>query len=145
MERASLRQACGFSGWSRTKSRWAISITSHGVEATAETSRTVRERSARPPRTVVTESYRKRIAAFCASEGIQIPSGFYRHSASRYAAVDLDCTPPKLIAATWFKQEDLLYYLRHMGQGRRLRVLDFKDRKELVLDGTARLKAGPAF
>jgi hypothetical protein len=93
----------------------------------------------------MTESYRERIAAFCSSEGIQVPSGFHRHPGSRYAVVDLDSAPPKLVATTWFKQADVLHYLKNFAVGRKLRVLDFKDRRELVFDGSERLNTGPAF
>ncbi len=72
-------------------------------------------------------------------------SGFYRHPASRFAVVDVDSAPPKLVATTWFRQEDVVYYLNEFGSGRKLRVLDFKDRRELIFRGGKRLKTGPAF
>jgi hypothetical protein len=93
----------------------------------------------------MTESYRDRIAAFCASAGIRVPAGFYRGSAAQYAVIDMDSVPPKLVANTWFKQADVVYYLNNFGEGRKLRVLDFKNRRELIFDGGERLKTGPAF
>ena len=76
--------------------------------------------------------YRQRIQDWCTQNNITIPPGFYRHPASRYAAIDLAFEPPKLIATTWFKQENLLYYLTHNAE-RHYRILDFKERCELFL------------
>lgn len=75
--------------------------------------------------------YRTRIEHYCQTHGITIPIGFYRHSASRYAAIDLGHDPPKLIATTWFKQEDLLYYLSQ-NQERNYQLLDFKNNCGLI-------------
>lgn len=85
------------------------------------------------------------IRDYCEALGIEIPSGFYRHAASRYAAIDTGVLPPKLIAKTWFNQEDVVYYLKTMTAGRQVRVLDFKDRQELILEGGERLKRGSHF
>ncbi len=84
---------------------------------------------------VVAERYKDKIEAFCKESGVAIPSGFYRHSTSRYAAIDLESSPPKLIARTWFNQEDAAYYLANLGQGRSMRILDFQDRRELLFNG----------
>ncbi len=78
--------------------------------------------------------YQSRIEDHCQEAGITIPSGFYRHAASRYAAIDLECSPPKLIARTWAKQEDAAYYLTNFAAGRQMRFLDFCDRRELLPD-----------
>jgi hypothetical protein len=66
---------------------------------------------------------------------VAIPPGFYRHSASRYAAIDLEGSPPKLVAKTWFNQEDAAYYLANLSSGKPMRILDFKDRCELLFNG----------
>lgn len=88
------------------------------------------------------ESYTKRIRDYCESAGIAIPIGFGRHPANRYAAVDTSQVPPQLVAATWFKQADLLYFVQRHPQPASLRLLDFKDRKEMVLRGTALAPTG---
>lgn len=77
------------------------------------------------------ESYTDRIKEYCEQTGIEIPAGFYRHSASRYAVIDIGATPPRLIAKTWFKQEDVVYYIKNLSQNANLRILDFKERQEL--------------
>jgi hypothetical protein len=90
------------------------------------------------------ERYSERIKAYCADGGIEIPPGFRRHPASRYAAVELGTSPPKLVATTWLKQEDVVYFLDHLGAGRSFRILDFKERRELRrID--QRLEAGDPF
>ncbi|STZ77126.1 hypothetical protein [Bergeriella denitrificans] len=78
--------------------------------------------------------YQARIAAYCQAQGIDIPAGFYRHAASRYAAVNYSCTPPKLLAVTWFKLEDARYYLNKFSDGRVLRIFDFKDGCHLIFE-----------
>lgn len=91
------------------------------------------------------EKYKDKIETYCKEVGIEIPVGFHRHSASRYAAVDLESTPPKLIAKTWFKQEDVVYYLANLSTGRRMRILDFKERYLLVFNGKSTLERGAPF
>ena len=91
------------------------------------------------------EPYKNRIEEFCKDAGIQIPPGFYRHFASRYAAVDMESTPPKLVAKTWFNQEDVAYYLNSLSAERSVRVLDFKDRYELLFNGSASFARGSEF
>jgi len=93
----------------------------------------------------MTERYQSRIEVFCQAEGIDIPSDFYRHSATRLAAIDLDSEPPKLIAKTWFRKEDVAYYLTHLSAGRQLRILDFKDRRELIFNGASSFAVGSEF
>lgn len=88
-------------------------------------------------------SYSTRIKDYCAARGIQIPSGFHRHPASCYAAIELDGEPPKLVARTWFNQEDLLHYVRQHAAGKRLRLLDFKAWRELHVDGSALCRGEP--
>ena len=91
------------------------------------------------------ERYTEKIREYCESRGIEIPPGFYRHPASRYAAVDQDATPPKLLAKTWFKQEDVVYYLTHLAHGKRLTLLDFKERHELRFNGKETLEHASEF
>ena len=80
------------------------------------------------------ERYSDRIKADCDAHGITIPSGFFRHPASRYVAIDLAIQPPRLMAKTWFAQDDLLYYLTHLARERSLKLLDFKERQELAFE-----------
>lgn len=90
------------------------------------------------------ERYAERIKAHCAAGGVEVPPGFHRHPASRYVAIDVGASPPRLVATTWIKQEDLLYFLDHLGAGRTFRLLDFKERRELTRIGE-RLDPGDAF
>lgn len=91
------------------------------------------------------ERYTDRIKEYCEASGIEIPAGFYRYPASRYAIIDTEPIPPKLVAKTWFNQEDVLYFLKTMAAGRRLRILHFKDRQELVFEGGKRFNHGNQF
>jgi hypothetical protein len=91
------------------------------------------------------EKYTDRIKEYCESSGVEIPAGFYRHSASRYVVIDLEATPPKLVAKTWFNQEDVLYYLQNLAAGKSVKILDFKDRQELSLENSKTLKHGAPF
>jgi len=70
--------------------------------------------------------------------------GFDRRSASRYAVIVLT-TPPKLVARTWFKQQDVVYYLAHCGNTLPKRILDFKDGFELIYSKGKRLTRGHPF
>lgn len=90
------------------------------------------------------EKYTTRIERFCQSENILIPSGFYRHPANRYAVVQLT-EPAKLVAKTWFTQEDVIHYLKNLSGGASVRILDFKDGVELELSGEMSLKPGRGF
>ena len=83
--------------------------------------------------------YSRAIEEYCSSQGISIPAGFHRHPASRYAVV-LAGEPPQLVATTWFKQEDVIYYLKHSDRSVSM-ILDFKERVELQFNGS-RLKRG---
>ena len=91
------------------------------------------------------EPYRARIEEYCKAQGVEIPVGFYRHAGGQYAAIDMESNPPKLVARRWFKQEDVVYYLQNLALGKRMRILDFKERVELVYQGGARLQRGNAF
>jgi hypothetical protein len=55
--------------------------------------------------------YTKIIYEFCQKEGIDIPIGFGRNSASHLVVIRYDLERPKLIAKTFFKKEDLHYYI----------------------------------
>ena len=55
--------------------------------------------------------YSKIILDYCESEGIYVPPGFKRHPASHFAVVRTDGEQPKLVARTFFKKEDLNYYI----------------------------------
>lgn len=91
------------------------------------------------------EKYTERVKAYCEATGIEIPAGFYLHAASRYVAIDVGGTPPKLIAKTWFNQEDVVYYLKNLALGKKIRVLDFKERQELSFQNGERLARGTEF
>ena len=82
------------------------------------------------------------IESYCQGQGISIPKGFGRNSPSRYAIIRLDSNPPELVALTWFKMEDVVYYLRNIWANRPVRILDFKEGVELVDEGGKRLKRG---
>ena len=97
------------------------------------------------PKRKMPETFSQKIEAFCVAEGIEIPSGFFRHSASRYALIEVSVTPSKLIAKTWFNQEDVVYYLQHHGVARQFRILDFKDRVQFSFSSTQRLVRGNVF
>ncbi len=91
------------------------------------------------------ERYRDRIKTYCDANGIAIPVGFYRHSASRYVAVDYGYQPARLVARTWFKQEDMIYYATRLAAGKTLKLLDFKERRELQLTEGHALAQGESF
>jgi hypothetical protein len=86
--------------------------------------------------------YKKLIDSYCKSRGIQIPVGFGRNTAQRYAVIKLDPDPPKLVARTWFNMEDVVYFLRNTADGCPVRILDFKEGLELIDEGGKRLKHG---
>lgn len=91
---------------------------------------------------------KKTIEAYCASNGINVPPGFSRHSASRYAIVRRDISPPKLIAVTWFKQEDLIYHIENSLAEEiecfsdAIEIFDFKAGTRLIYSGSNRLTSG---
>lgn len=62
-------------------------------------------------RTAMKGKYTKIIYEFCQKEGIDIPIGFGRNSASHLVVIRYDLERPKLIAKTFFKKEDLHYYI----------------------------------
>lgn len=90
-------------------------------------------------------SYKKTIEKYCEQTGIEVPIGFDRHSAGRYAAIDLESRPPKLVATTWSNVQDAMHYLVNLAAGRRTRMLDFLKRRELTFNGKNRLVPGEPF
>ena len=87
--------------------------------------------------------YTNLIRDFCTAKGIDIPVGFGRHAANRYAAIDHSTEPAKLIARTWFTMVDVVYFLRSNADCR-FTIIDFKDGIELIDTGGKRLKRGQA-
>ena len=94
----------------------------------------------------MTTKYERLIGDYCARRGIAVPAGFARHTPSRYAIVRTHLTPPKLIAKTWFKTADVLYYIERFLQpeladalSQSIRILDFQGGEELAYTGGKRL------
>ena len=83
--------------------------------------------------------YNLLIESYCGSRGIEVPVGFGRSTANRYAVIQLDSDPPKLVALTWFNKEDVVHFLRNLWENRPVRILDFKEGVELVDEGGKRL------
>ncbi len=82
--------------------------------------------------------YSEVIEKYCKESDIEIPTGFYRHSASHIAVVRLDLEKPKLVAKTFFKKTDLNYYLKNLVVENKeiqniAKVLDFKSNKEYLV------------
>ena len=57
--------------------------------------------------------YKRLIEDFCAKNGVNVPPGFARNTPSRYAIIRTNLTPQKLIATTWFKVADVIYYIEN--------------------------------
>jgi hypothetical protein len=85
------------------------------------------------------ERYSDRIRQYCERHEIAVPAAFARHPASRYAIIELT-EPPKRVARTWFKIEDLIYYLDPQPEVRR-RIVDFKRGVVLERDGQSKVRA----
>src|SRR5215831_7188524 len=62
--------------------------------------------SARLTQSVMPKKYERLIGDYCAREGIAVPPGFARLTASRYVIIRTHLSPRKLIAKTWFKTAD---------------------------------------
>jgi hypothetical protein len=89
--------------------------------------------------------YTDRIREFCSANGIVVPVGFGRHPASRYAVTELT-DPPKLIARTWFNQDDVIYYFEHRAaNGEQYRILDFIEQRKLRFNGSKSLTTVSTF
>jgi len=91
--------------------------------------------------------YTKLIEDFCKRQGIAVPPGFYRRAACPLAVIRTDSSPPKLVAMTWFKKEDVVYYIEHMvmaesGENTQppVRIFDFKAQEEVEYTGGKRLR-----
>ena len=90
----------------------------------------------------MTLRYASQVKAYCEDHGIEIPPGFSRHPAARYAAINLDTAPQRLVAATWANQKKVIDYLSRFGEGKQYRLLDLEDLQELHYAGGTRLKHG---
>ena len=77
--------------------------------------------------------------ALTAADAVEILTTVARHPASRYAIIELS-EPPKLVARTWFKVEDLIYYLDRQPDVPR-RIVDFKRGVVLERDGKTKMRA----
>jgi hypothetical protein len=82
--------------------------------------------------------YKQQISAYCQKHHVEIPPGFGRNTPSRYAIIRCDKQPPKLIAMTWNKTSDVIYYIDNflipeLGESAdgKFLVLDFRDAKRL--------------
>lgn len=86
----------------------------------------------------------KMIERYCTENGIEIPPGFYRRSASRYAIVMQTGASGdrKLIARTWFKVADVLYYLDNFAPGEPFQILDFQKMRVLKREGNRLMESG---
>lgn len=91
--------------------------------------------------------YEQLIKEYCASAGVAVPSGFGRNSPGPFAVIRVDQKPPKLVAKTWSKFGDVIYYLENLlgpeiGESTlcTVRILDFKARRELRYVGKTRLQ-----
>src|SRR5215471_1783184 len=98
------------------------------------------------------KKYEDLIADYCAREGIAVPPGFARLTPSRYVIIRTHLSPPKLIAKTWFKTADVVYYIEHflapeLGQtlSQSIRILDFQENEELAYRGGQRLERVSSF
>ena len=88
------------------------------------------------------ERYKASIEKYCGEMGVDIPIGFERHAAGRFAAIDLDHTPPRLVATTWSKEAEVVSYLQTLDPAHRMRILDFKDCCEMTFSGKTSLYRG---
>ncbi|MEP6720238.1 MAG: hypothetical protein ABJA77_02240 [Variovorax sp.] len=91
------------------------------------------------------ERYKTSIEDYCKEMGIDIPIGFERHAAGRFVAIDLEHSPPRLVAATWSKEHEAVDYLVSLAADRNTRLLDFKERRELTFNGKKSLLRGAPF
>lgn len=88
------------------------------------------------------ERYKARIEEYCEKEGIEIPVGFYRHDSGRYAAINLESDPPKLVATTWTNETDAIQYLVGPAAVQATKLLDFKEQCEVRFNGGTVLVRG---
>ncbi|WMS87392.1 hypothetical protein [Pleionea litopenaei] len=91
--------------------------------------------------------YSKIIQEYCEAEAIYVPPGFKRRPASHLAVVRTDDDHPKLVAKTFFKKEDLNYYISSIlselqpnPEGELpVRVIDFKENTHFKVAGNGAL------
>lgn len=98
------------------------------------------------------QKYKNLIEEYCRANGITIPPGFARNSPSQFVVIRTDLTPPKLVATTWLKKEDVVYYFVNFvvpeigaESAALLTILDFKTGIRLQFNGTSRLTEGEPF
>ena len=91
------------------------------------------------------ERYKRRIEQYCEELGIEVPIGFHRRDACRYVAIDLEHTPPKLIATTWATEQDTARFLESSAAAQKFRLLDFQERRELTLNDQSHFVKGASF
>src|SRR6185369_8009080 len=96
--------------------------------------------------------YERLVGDYCAHHGIAVPSGFARLTPSRYVIIRTHLSPPRLIAKTWFKTADVVYYTEHfllpeLGETlpESIRILDFQEGEELAYTGGQRLDRVSSF
>jgi hypothetical protein len=96
----------------------------------------------------MSQSFKKLILDYCGRHSIAVPVGFGRNTPSRYAVIRTDLSPAKLVATTWFKQEDVAYYFERVlvpqigsEVAASIPVLDFKEGRSLRFAGSTRLAA----
>lgn len=85
--------------------------------------------------------YSKIIQDYCREEGINVPVGFKRHTASHLALIRFDGEEPKLVAKTFFKKEGLNHYISStllvlpLDSNGNLpaKVIDFKNHKSYIV------------
>ncbi len=68
---------------------------------------------------------RSNVEEWCESESIVIPGGFYRHPTSRYGIAKKKANEWRLVATTWYRVSDAIYYLSKFVEKNRYRVMDF--------------------
>ncbi|RYV02055.1 hypothetical protein SOPP22_10790 [Shewanella sp. OPT22] len=89
--------------------------------------------------------YSKIILDFCEKNEIYVPVGFKRHSASHLAVIKFDGENRKLVAKTFFKSEDLKYYVSNSlladSEGDIVvTVIDFKELNEYKVTSSGQLQ-----
>jgi hypothetical protein len=96
--------------------------------------------------------YQGLIELYCALRSVAVPPGFGRNAPGRYAIIRTDFSPPKLVATTWRKVADVVYYIERflvpeLGDSisQSVRILDFRERRELVYVGERRLRETATF
>lgn len=76
--------------------------------------------------------YKKLISDYCTANGIIVPPGFGRNTPGHLAVIRTDRTSDKLVATTWSKITDVLYYVENqlileLGEAvTAIRVVNFK-------------------